>query len=176
MSGFNSSWKIPTARSAAFNACAATLVLGGLFSIILMEDRLKQLFMPVQEARHGYCHFLYCLTHIGATRTDAEVWIWWSGLTLQALEGTWFAKLWLLILLSKACWAFWAYWASWKESTWVNTSCSCSVITCCDRHRNRAPWSFCWPRWWSLRPLKDFGRSKMKLEWIRRRTPEGEEG
>lgn len=56
------------ARSAAFNACAATLVLSGLFSIILMEDRLKQLFMPVQEA----------------------------------LEGTWFAKLWLLILLSKA--------------------------------------------------------------------------
>eukprot|EP00435_Cladocopium_sp_Y103_P044127 s1255_g12.t1 len=64
----NKTFYVVTILSAAFNACAATLVLGGLFSIILMEDRLKQLFMPVQEA----------------------------------LEGTWFAKLWLLILLSKA--------------------------------------------------------------------------
>lgn len=55
-------------RSNTFNAVAASMVLGGLFSIILMEDRIKQVFMPVQEA----------------------------------LEGTWFAKLWLLILLSKA--------------------------------------------------------------------------
>ncbi|CAJ1434258.1 unnamed protein product [Effrenium voratum] len=55
-------------RSAAFNAVAASAVLGGLLGLVVMEQRIKELLMPVQEA----------------------------------LEGTWFAKMMLLILLSKA--------------------------------------------------------------------------
>ena len=37
-------------RSAAFNAVASSVVLGGLLSIVIMEDRIKQFLMPVQEA------------------------------------------------------------------------------------------------------------------------------
>ena len=37
-------------RSSTFNVCAASVVLGSLFSLMVMEDRIKQLLMPVQEA------------------------------------------------------------------------------------------------------------------------------
>ena len=37
-------------RSAAFNAVASSVVLGSLLSIVVMEDRIKQFLMPVQEA------------------------------------------------------------------------------------------------------------------------------
>mmetsp|Transcript_6114 Transcript_6114/g.11199 ORF Transcript_6114/g.11199 Transcript_6114/m.11199 type:complete len:353 (+) Transcript_6114:58-1116(+) len=55
-------------RSWGFNVAAASTVLGSLLLLIVMEDRIKKLMMPIQEA----------------------------------VEDSWFAKLMLLILLSKA--------------------------------------------------------------------------
>ena len=41
-------------RSFGFNVAAASTVLGSLFCVILMEGRIKELLMPVQEAHAAH--------------------------------------------------------------------------------------------------------------------------
>ena len=115
-----------TCRSFCFNVVAASTVLGSLLCVILLEGRIKQLLMPVHEAlaTSSVQDASMCTCHKETV-----------GCALQALEGSWFAKLMLLVLLSKAL---------------------CTSLRSChrgfrarDRPLSPAHWSSSWPSSWS---------------------------